>query len=248
MQKLTRSRKSNATPSPSAEEAADLNTKVRARRGRYISDSILERRRRMLEVAKEMIAEGGSEAFTVRELGRRAEVSITTIYAAFGDKEGLIAVAIQDYYDRLPVAAVPPSVSLTSVLKATELVRDAILVNKSYAQHYAELYFNTADARIHDAIKITASASAGQLAWMQKVMRDGDIVPGLSLDEIIVLLANHRLMVLHDWAQGRISDDDWATATTRAFLIMARGVTRGATQERVDAALKKVLRSSRKHD
>jgi len=200
----------------------------------------------MLEVAKDMIAEGGSEAFTVRELGRRAKVSITTIYAAFGDKEGLIAAAIQDYYDRLPVAAAPPSASLSGVLKATEMVRDAILANKSYARHYAELYFNTADRRIHEAIKITASASAGQLAWMQKVMRDGDIVPGLDIDEIIVLLANHRLMVLHDWAQGRISDEDWSTATTRSFLIMARGVTRGPTQERIDAALKKLLRASGK--
>ena len=200
----------------------------------------------MLEVAKDMIAEGGSGAFTVRELGRRAKVSITTIYASFGDKEGLIAAAIQDYYDRLPVAALPPSASLSGVLKATALVRDAILANKSYARHYAELYFNSADLRIHEAIKVTASASGGHLPWLQKVMRDGDIVPGLTMDDIAVLLANHRLMVLHDWAQGRISNEDWSTATTRAFLIMARGVTRGATQERVDAALKKLLRAAGK--
>ncbi len=200
----------------------------------------------MLEVAKTMIAEGGSEAFTVRELGRRAKVSITTIYAAFDDKEGLIAAAIQDYYDRLPVAAQPPAASLSGVLKATAQVRDAILTNKSYARHYAELYFSAADPRIHNAIKITASASAGHLPWLQKVMRDGDIVPGLTMDDIVVLLANHRLMVLHDWAQGRTSDEDWSTATTRAFLIMARGVTRGATHDRVDAALKTLLRAAGK--
>ncbi len=230
--------------SAAANEADAPPARVRARRGRYISESILERRRRMLDVAKAMIAEGGSEAFTVRELGRRAKVSITTIYASFGDKEGLIAAAIQDYYDRLPVANLPPSTSLSGVLKTTELVRDTVLANRPYARQYAELYFNCADTRIHEAIRATASASAGHLPWLAKAMREGDIVPGLTMDDIVVLLANHRLMVLHDWAQGRISDEEWATATTRAFLIMARGVTRGPTQERVDAALRKLLRST----
>jgi hypothetical protein len=50
-------------------------------------------------------------------------------------------------------------------------------------------------------------------------------------------------MVLQDWAHGRIDDRDLATATKRAFLIMARGVTRGPTQARVEAELKKLLRA-----
>ena len=238
-------RAADDTDAPPVEAAGnDVNPPARLRRGRYISDSILERRRRMLEVAKEMIAEGGPDGFTIRELGRRAKVSVTTIYATYGDKEGLIAAAIQDYYDRLPVASAPVSSSLNGVLKATELVRDAILANKPYARQYAELYFSTVDPRVYKAIRDTANAAAGQMPWLQKAMRDGDILPGLSLEFISALLANHRLMVLHDWAQGRITDEEWATATSRSFLIMARGVTRGATQARVEAELKKLLRSS----
>src|SRR5437764_7893111 len=72
------------TPTPlRAAPAAKQNPRLR--RGRYISDSILERRRRMLEVAKRMIAEGGRDGFTIRELGRRASVSVTTVYATDGD-------------------------------------------------------------------------------------------------------------------------------------------------------------------
>lgn len=83
-----------AAADPTAASIPDAPVARRPRRGRYISDSILARRRRMLEVAKAMIAEGGSEGFTIRELGRRAKVSVTTIYAAYGEKEGLIAAAI----------------------------------------------------------------------------------------------------------------------------------------------------------
>jgi AcrR family transcriptional regulator len=200
----------------------------------------------MLEVAKAMIAEGGSQGFTIRELGRRAKVSVTTIYATYGDKEGLIAAAIQDYYDGLAVSRVPQTTSLPALLSLTNLTRDAVLANKPYARQYAELYFSpTLDPRIYQAILDTTTMAAGQLPWLRKAFRDGDVAPGLSEEQIMTLLANHRLMVLHDWAQGRIKDEDPGTANRLAFLIMARGVTCGPTQARVEIQLKKLLRSAR---
>lgn len=192
-----------------------------------------------------MIAEGGSEGFTIRELGRRAKVSVTTIYATYGDKEGLIAAAIQDYYDGLPVSRVRQTTSLPALLSATDLAREAVLDNKPYARQYAELYFSgTLDPRIYKAIQHTATMAGGQFPWLQKAFRDGDVMPGLSVEQIMGLLANHRLMVLHDWAQGRIKDEDLGTATKLALLIMARGVTRGPTQARVEVELKKLLRAA----
>ena len=199
----------------------------------------------MLEVAKTMIAEGGPEGFTVRELGRRAKVSVTTIYATYGDKEGLIAAAIQDYYDSLPVARARQTTSLPGLLAAANLARDAVLANKPYARQYAELYFSgTLDPRIYKVIQETSTATAGQMPWLQKVMRDGEVVPGLAYDQILSMLANQRLVVLRDWAQGRIADDGLAMAQNLAFLILARGVTCGAAQARVEAELTKLLRVS----
>lgn len=198
----------------------------------------------MLEVAKAMIAEGGSAGFTIRELGRRAKVSVTTIYATYGDKEGLIAAAIQDYYDGLPLARARPTASLPGVLAATDLARDAILANKPYARQYAGLYFSgTLDARIYKAIQETATASAGQLPWLQKIIRDGDLLPGLDLGYIVTLLANQRLMILHEWAQGRIKDEDLSKSSKVVFLIMMRGLTGGQTHGRLEIELKKLLRA-----
>jgi AcrR family transcriptional regulator len=230
---------------PSAAAQTETKAGPRTRRGRYISESIMERRRRMLEVAKAMIADGGSEGFTIRELGRRAKVSVTTIYATYGDKEGLIAAAIQDYFDGLPLARARPTTSLPALLAGTDLARDAILANKAYARQYAELFFSgTVDARIYKAIQDTATASNGRMPWLQKVMREGDLIPGVELGYVVATLANQGLMVLHDWAQGRIKDEDLATAIKMGFLTLARGVTRGPTQARVESELKKLLRSA----
>jgi AcrR family transcriptional regulator len=215
----------------------------RAQRGPYISDSILARRRRMLEITKQMISEGGENSFTIRDLASRANVSVTTIYAAFGDKKGLIAAAIEDYYEDLPIANAAPTTSLAALLTFNDEVKEAVLSNKPYAREYAELYFSKdLDPRIFKAIQETAIRSAGCLPWLQKAMRDGDLIPGLNLKYITMLMANQRLMVLHDWAQGRISDEDMNATTKLIFLILARGITRGATQGRVEAELKKVLR------
>ena len=231
--------KSLADPSLSSRPDKD------ARRGRYISDTILARRRRILEAAKQAIAEGGPDALTIRELGRRAQVSVTTIYATYGDKLGLIAAAIEDYYQNLPLARAPPTTSLSALLASKDDVRSAILANPSYARQYAELYFSrSVDPRIYKVIQDTSTASGGHLPWLQKSLRDGDIAPGLSLDYLTILFANQRLLVLHDWAQGRVSDEALGTALKMAFLILARGVTRGAAQARVDVELKRLARTA----
>lgn len=232
-----------------AESLADPSLSSRpdkdARRGRYISDTILARRRRILEAAKQAIAEGGPDALTIRELGRRAQVSVTTIYATYGDKLGLIAAAIEDYYQNLPLARAPPTTSLSALLASKDDVRSAILANPSYARQYAELYFSrSVDPRIYKVIQDTSTASGGHLPWLQKSLRDGDVAPGLSLEYLTTLFANQRLLVLHDWAQGRVSDAALGTTLKMAFLILARGVTRGATQARVDVELKRLARTA----
>jgi AcrR family transcriptional regulator len=232
-------------PSSRADKLPQSTSGQAIRRGRYISDSILARRRRMLEAAKQMIAEGGPDAFTIRELGRRAEVSVTTIYTTYGDKLGLIAAAIEDYYQSLPLARAPQTTSLSALLTATDDARQAILGNRAYARQYAELYFSpSVDPRIYKVIRDTSTASSGHLPWLHKAIRDGDVIAGLTPDYLATQFANHRLMVIHDWAHGRIGDDAVGTAIKMAFLILARAITRGATQVRVEVELKRLVRAA----
>ena len=237
----TREKVSVDTRSPSPEAPV----RQVAQRGRYISDTILARRRRMLEAAKQMIAEAGPDGFTIRDLSRRANVSVTTIYATYGDKLGLVAAAIEDYYQSLPLSRAPQTTSLATLLASKEDVRRAILANPPYARHYAELYFSrSVDPRIYKVIRDTSTASGGHMPWLQKSLRDGDIVPGLGIDYLTTLFANQRLTVLHDWAHGRVSDEGLGTALQMAFLIIARGVTRGQALARVDTELMRLVRAA----
>jgi AcrR family transcriptional regulator len=239
-----------AQPSRQPVDGEALASKSPGRaRGRYSSDSMLARRQKMLDAAKRMIAEGGPEGFTIRELSVRAKVSITTIYATYGDKESLVAAAIGDYYQQLPLASAPAPTTLAEVLAANAQARAAIMANKPYARQYAELYFSrTVDPRIYNAIRRTASASAGQLNWFERVKVRGDMLDGLTMEEVAGMLASSRLSVLHDWVQGRVDDAELGRWSDRAFLMFARSITRGDTQAQVEAELIRLLAENRGRD
>src|SRR5579859_4444071 len=104
------------------------------RRGPYDSEQMTERRRRMIDVAKAMIAESGAEGFTIRDLTRRAGVSVTVVYSAYGDKEGLVAAAIQDFYESLPLARRRTSRTLGRMLREIDEAARIILTNEAYSR------------------------------------------------------------------------------------------------------------------
>jgi AcrR family transcriptional regulator len=225
-----------------AEPEADADAAAPRRRGPYASDSMRARRRRLLDAAKLMIAEGGAEGFTIRELSQRAKVSITTIYATYGDKESLIAAAISDYYDQLAIASAPAPRTLAEALASSDAARAAVMANKAYARQYTELFFSgTADPKVYAAVLDTITASGGLLQWLESVRARGDMLDGLSPEVVRVMLANSRLSVLHDWVQGRLSDEDLAVWGTRTFLLFARSVARGETLAEIDAELARRL-------
>ena len=69
------------------------------------SRNMQRRRERILRTARELLATGGFEALSLRELARRAEVTVPTIYNLVGNKEevlvALFALAIGEIESRM---------------------------------------------------------------------------------------------------------------------------------------------------
>jgi AcrR family transcriptional regulator len=57
-----------------------------------------ERRQRILEAARGLIAERGYDGVTMRDLAERSLVSVPTLYALFGSKNELLSVAVESYF------------------------------------------------------------------------------------------------------------------------------------------------------
>jgi AcrR family transcriptional regulator len=209
-------------------------------RGPYDSEQMTERRLRMIDVTKAMIAESGAESFTIRELTRRAKVSVTVVYSAYGDKEGLIAAAIQDFYEKLDLTHRPAARTLNRVLGDIDEAAAVILANPSYSRSVAALYFSpTVDSRVYAIVRNIAVRTF--LPWLENAMAHGEAVPALPIETMCATLANDRWAVIFDWARGRIPDARLAEAMKTSFLISATGLAIGETREKLEAALAKLL-------
>jgi AcrR family transcriptional regulator len=69
-------------------------------------------RRAILDAAEEMIAQGGEEGFSIRELCARAGVTAPTVYHHFGDKDAIVRRVVDDcfaHFDRVHTAGPRPA-------------------------------------------------------------------------------------------------------------------------------------------
>lgn len=73
-------------------------------------DRGVARRQAFLQAAREVFLEQGYEAASVNDVVRRAGGSLATLYAQFGNKEGLFQAVVQDQHDRFVRSLTPQSV------------------------------------------------------------------------------------------------------------------------------------------
>jgi AcrR family transcriptional regulator len=73
-------------------------------------DRGVARRQAFLQAAREVFLEQGYEAASVNDVVRRAGGSLATLYAQFGNKEGLFQAVTHDQHERFARAMTPDSV------------------------------------------------------------------------------------------------------------------------------------------
>lgn len=105
------------TDMPSAEE------KVRA------PDRGVARRHAFLEAARTVFLDQGYEAASVNDVVRLAGGSLATLYAQFGNKEGLFLAVIQDEHERLTQAMTPDSVDHLPLEEGLQHIGEQFLRN-----------------------------------------------------------------------------------------------------------------------
>lgn len=66
-----------------------------------VTEQKLERRERILEAARELIAAHGYDGLTMRDLASHCRVSVPTLYNQFGSKGALLAYAVEAHFEGL---------------------------------------------------------------------------------------------------------------------------------------------------
>lgn len=203
---------------------------------KYSTPLIEARRRRILDETKKLIGEVGSDGFTLRELGQRADVSVTTIYNIFGDKEGVIAHALREFHAGIKLNLPGQGSNLAAYCRTICDTTAVVLENRTYALALADLYFSRSlSATLFDVIRMMPLQVFVHWLWMAE--REGLLNGLVSPRDAEMTFANMEWASVKDWGAGRISDDRLAEVRQRSFLVVVKAMAIPSVGEIADSLL-----------
>jgi AcrR family transcriptional regulator len=196
-----------------------------------------ERRQRIIAAARDLIRETGSTGLSMRELARRAGVSLATPYNLFGSKAAVVLAVLQDvraFRERFERVGADP---LARIFAAVDMACDFYLADPAFYTTLWQAVFSAAgDVRLaiynpkRDAFwrgLVDAAAEAGAV--------DAAIDRGLLLRQ----LDGHFRSVMLDWVVGDLPPAALAPAARHGYALILAGAasdgSRPALRTRVAA-------------
>jgi AcrR family transcriptional regulator len=239
--------KKSSQNSLDAPDAADLSA-PRPRRSSYSSPSIVERRRRILSTARDLIAEKGMADVSMDELAARTRVAKRTLYNIFTSRDLLFATAIQQYFRDFEIRirySTPPA-TVERIVEHLFIVTRRTISAREYTKTLLTAYFTSFGAPdIRQAIfEIAAHAHR---PWVERLHAEGDLSPWIDPDILIEDLVRYRYSVGIDWAYGRLHDLLFAPTLIRGVLTIVRGAAGTRIRRTIDYTIQGIPRTSIAH-
>lgn len=207
----------------------------------YSSPAIIERRRRILEETRKVIAEQGIAALSMNEIGQRAGVAKRTLYNAFQTRERMIASAIQEYFDEY-VSLIAYSSEPGTIQHNLERMISVVQRNRkirNYIKATMALYFSSdVDHDIWAAMHSPAVHHNRQ--WIEVLVAKKQLQPWVEVDKLVEDLVRFEYATINDWAQGRIPDDEVIVRLVSSYLTSLLGALKGAVRKEVEGLIKDI--------
>ncbi len=205
---------------------------------RYASSKMADRRERILDAARDYVAEVGYERATTRGLAERAGVSPATLFNIYGSKEGVIAAAVEDHLAGFLGGDGPPLTSIAQLIGSVKRMPKEILRIPHYSEAMAAIYFSPdVDNAVRDTLRATAqSKQSALITHLGETDQLADWVDPAPLND---QLTNGLFAVIHDWAIGRISNSELKKRLLSTALVILSAATTGAAADEVARATDK---------
>lgn len=199
----------------------------------YSSGIMVERRARILRVARELLAEG-EQNLTINRLCEQAEVAARTVYRAFGDREGLIHAVIAEHMDgiRAFLAIAPLKGDIASIFREYDWITAELFRGPKFARVIVGFYFSQ-NPRPRALASLRSVALQRVTAWMDHAAERGDLAPSLDRDRVALHQVDTEYVQFNKWAAGQIVDEHVADELKANFLMTAIVASRGIERERL---------------
>jgi len=216
--------------------AETVRPRAAAQPRKYSTPLIAERRKRILDETKKLIGEAGIDGFTLRELGQRAGVSVTTVYNIFGDKEGVVAHALREFHAGIKLNLPSQGANLAGYCRTICDTTEVVLENRAYALALADLYFSRSlSPTLFEVIRSMPLQVFVHWLWMAE--RDGLLTGVIRPADAETAFANLEWASVKDWGAGRIADAELAEVRQRSFLVIVKAMATRPIAEAADNLL-----------
>jgi AcrR family transcriptional regulator len=205
-----------------------MEESVAGRPTKYKSDSILERRERILRVARKMIAQSGVAELSVRELCARAGIAQKTLYNAFGSKDHVITLAVQQYTQEFnnSVYYKFPRNSLEGQIERMIKVHSRNTQLRSYTTAIMSVYNSSqSDRELRKAARLMSTNS--YKPFIDMLNEEKGLQANVTPEHIIAYITTNTYAILTDWCIGEIEDQLLVERVCEGFLMIVAASTRG---------------------
>ncbi|HYE50260.1 MAG TPA: TetR/AcrR family transcriptional regulator [Azospirillaceae bacterium] len=204
----------------------------------YSSPAIHERRRRILDETRKLIAEKGLAAFSMDEICKRADVSKRTLYNAFQTKERMIAMAIHEYFDRY-ISRLPYTTEPGTLHRNIERMVFVVQRNRqirNYISAIMSIYFSLdADGDIWRTMH--SMAVTPNLQWIEALHAKRQLQPWVEPKRLADDIVRFEYTIIYDWCRGHVSDEMIIPNLVMTYLTLMAGATRGTARKEIEAML-----------
>ena len=194
-----------------------------------------QRKQRILEVARPLIADQGYEGVTMRDLAEKSLVSVPTLYNLFGGKNDLLFAAVESYFVNLVGNAelVEAEEGLSKILSLAETLGRETPRHGAYARSMMGFFGNVSDAGgIHEFVaRQLTNELVGALEQMQ---RKRQLVAWADPRALGERLASQISITTFEWARSQLSDEGLRGAMLYGTAVILLGLARGKARSELE--------------
>jgi AcrR family transcriptional regulator len=197
-----------------------------------------ERRSRILDAAREIIAMRGYETLTMRELARVARVTVPTIYNLIGSKDEVVRAAVQEQTAQFirGIESSPRETPASRMLSVVNLCIDELLRQPGYYRSLLQLFFSAEGGEgLRDSV--TRSISEQFERALLEMAEADELASWTDVHALADRLGSHVRITTIEWADGSLDAEQLRASTLYGSCLLLLGASRGRSAEEIKRCL-----------
>jgi AcrR family transcriptional regulator len=198
-----------------------------------------DRKERILEAARQLIAERGYEAVTMRDLAEHGLVSVPTLYVLFGSKQELLLAAVESYFTDLldKVEVFTSEHGLSRILSLAETLSRETPRHAAYARSLMDFMGTASESGgLNDLVMHQLSDEI--TAALSQMKKKRQLAAWADLRPLGDRLAGQMSMTTFAWARHQLSDESLRGAMLYGTSVTLLGLSRGQAKKILEALVR----------